>query len=494
MSTAAKYVDGSVFGHLSTLAMTSAVGLFAIMVVDLVDMYFISLLGQPSLAAAVGFAGIGLFLGASVCIGVSIAVTTVVSRALGEVSAATGAEQDEQDADLKDDAAHTEEDPLLHVRQLATHGLIYSLLWTIPITILTLTFAPQILGAIGATGEVLTLALQYFRIVGASLPVLGLAFVANGLLRALGEARLSMWTTLWGGIVNGILDPILIFGAGLELRGAAIASVFSRLTVAAIGLYSILKTQEFIVKPAPQNMVRDFAEMTQVALASIVTNLSAPLSSAFATAQMAKFGTDAVAAASVIGRITPVLFAGLYGLSGAVGPIASQNFGAGKLDRVRGTLLAGARFVLIYVVPAILLMYFAHETLADIFSLGPDARELLDFYASFVVVSYLLFGLQLSANPLFTSMGHPGYATISNLARDLLLAIPMIALFSSLLGAKGVLAGQALANAIAGVLAFTFAYALSKRLESGKDFSFKWSVRQLHHHLHVIPGIQHRGH
>jgi len=61
-SHTASYTQGSVFGHLSNLAITSAIGMFAIMIVDLVDMYFISILGEPSLAAAVGFAGLGLFL------------------------------------------------------------------------------------------------------------------------------------------------------------------------------------------------------------------------------------------------------------------------------------------------------------------------------------------------------------------------------------------------------------------------------------------------
>lgn len=72
------YTEGSVFRHISSLAITSAIGMFAIMIADLVDMYFISILGQPSLAAAVGFTGLGLFLGAS------IAVSTQVAQALGE--------------------------------------------------------------------------------------------------------------------------------------------------------------------------------------------------------------------------------------------------------------------------------------------------------------------------------------------------------------------------------------------------------------------------
>jgi len=142
------YTEGSVFKHISTLAITSAIGMFAIMVVDLVDMYFISILGQPSLAAAVGFAGLGLFLGASVCIGISIAVSTQVAQALGEKNETLAS-------------------------RYAIHGFLYSLLWTVPITIVTLVYARELLSLISASGETLSLATGYFRIVGILLPVLG---------------------------------------------------------------------------------------------------------------------------------------------------------------------------------------------------------------------------------------------------------------------------------------------------------------------------------
>ncbi len=489
MTPGSPYTKGPVFKHIRELALTSAVGLFAIFIVDLVDMFFISLLGEPQLAAAVGFAGLGLFLGASVCIGLSVAVATLVSQAIGEYGS-------QHNNTTKDNTADEDNKNQLgpEAKRLATHGLLYSLCWTIPITLLTLVYAEKLLQLFGAQGEVLAMSASYFRIVGVTLPVLGIAFIANSLLRSVGAARMSMWTTLWGGIVNAIFDPIFIFGFGLGLTGAALASVLSRFTIAGIALYDITKKYNLFTIPRYGKFYNDVKTFNSIALPSILTNLSAPLSSAFATAQMAKFGTEAVAAASVIGRITPVLFAGLYGLSGAIGPVASQNFGAKEMHRVHETLFAGARFVIIYVVPVTILMFFLHEKLSDIFSLGESASELLRFYSVFIVGSYLLFGLQLTANPMFTALRHPGYGTVSNIFRDLAMAIPLIALFSSMYGAKGVLAGQALANAIAGIVAFAVAHWLAGRVENGKSIDLKWSSLHLNHHTHVIPGINHRGH
>lgn len=464
----AGYTEGSVFGHVSNLAITSAIGMFAIMFVDLVDMYFISILGEPSLAAAVGFAGLGLFFGVSICIGISIAVSTLVAQALGA--------GDERLA-----------------QRYATHGFLYALLWTVPITVMTLVFATEILAAIGASGETLSLAVNYFRIVGASLPLLGLAVVANSLLRAVGDAKLSMWSTIMGGAVNAVIDPLLIFGAGLGLTGAAIASVISRICVAVIALSSIIRKHGLLAHPDYSVLLSDFKTLSSLALPSLLTNLSGPISAAFATSQMARFGTDAVAAASVVGRLTPVAFAGLYGLSSAVGPVASQNVGAEKYGRVRETLLSAGKFVAIYVIPVSVLMYLSQDWLISIFSLEGESAELLSFYATFVAGSYILFGLQLSANPLFTALRHPGYATVSNVVRDLLLAVPLIFFLSAEFGARGVLAGQALGNAIAGVLAFSGALWMSGRVERNESHGPEWMRKRLHRHRPVVPGVQHRG-
>ena len=465
----ATYTKGSVFGHLMTLSGTSAIGLFAIFIVDLVDVFFISILGAPQLAAAVGFAGTGLFLGASVCIGISIGISTLVAQAIGA-------------------------DTTLDAKRIATHGLIYTLFWTIPVTVLTMVYAPQLMALVGASGETLELAVGYFRIVGCSLPVLGFAMAATSLLRSLGDPKQSMWATILGGLVNAILDPIFIFVLSMGLSGAAFASVISRMTVAVVALYAVLRKHAFLAPVDTSRFVSDIKALTSITVPSLVTNLSGPVSSAYATAQMARFGTDAVAAASVIGRLTPVAFAGLYGLSGSVGPIASQNFGASEYRRIEETLIASLKFCVAYVIPVGILIFLLQGWLIKVFDLQGEAADLLSFYATFIVGSYVLFGLQLAANPVMNSLRHPGFSTISNIIRDLVLAVPLVGLFAGWFGARGVLAGQALANAIAGVVAFAVALWLIKRVEKGLSIDLPWTGKIFHHHRAVAPGVQHRGH
>jgi putative MATE family efflux protein len=481
------YTEGPIFSHLSTLSITSAIGLFAIFAVDLVDVFFIAMLGEPELAAAVGFAGTALFFGAAICIGLAIAVATVVAQAVGEESI-------RQVPDAVPDAT-LQADPVTASVRLATHGLIFIVMLTTPAMIISLIYAPWLIGLMGAEGQTLELAVHYFRIVGSALPILGLAMAATSLLRAVGEAKLAMWATIIGGLVNAVLDPLLIFGFSLDLTGAAIASVVSRCTVAGFAIYFVAVRHNLLQKPDWSRFSGDIRQVTGIAIPSLITNLAGPFGAAYATTQMAKFGTDAVAAAAVIGRITPVAFAGLYGLSGAVGPVASQNMGAKQWHRVRQTLLSSGVFVSLYVIPVAIGMFLIQDLLVDIFELEAEAAELLHFYCRFIVISYWLFGLQLAANPLFTALRHPGYATISNIGRDLCLGIPLVYLGSSWFGAPGVLAGQAIGNMIAGVTAFSIALWLTTRVEKGLsiDLPFIAFKQRLHFHRAVVPGVQHRG-
>lgn len=474
----ASYTHGSVFRHISTLSITSAIGLFAIFAVDLVDVFFIAMLGEPELAAAVGFAGTALFFGAAICIGLAIATSTLVAQAVGAQS------KTQQTAVLN------------HPPRLATHGLMFGLFLTIPLTLLALIYARELIALMGAVDRTLELAVHYFRIVGSSLPVLGIAMAGTSLLRSVGEARLSMWSTIIAGVVNAVLDPLLIFGLSLDLTGAAIASVISRCTVAGVALYFIISRHQLLQLPDWQHFMSDARQLSSIAVPSLITNLAGPFGAAYATTQIARYGTDAVAAMAVVGRITPVAFAGLYGLSGAVGPVASQNMGAEQWHRVRQTLTASGFFVTLYVIPVAIGLFLLRNLLVDIFDLSGEAADLLRFYCTFIVISYWLFGLQLAANPLFTALRHPGYATISNIGRDLCLGIPLVYFGSTAFGAPGVLAGQALGNMLAGIVAFSVALWLTRRVEQG--LSINLPIRALgqrwHFHRAVVPGVQHRGH
>jgi len=187
MAEQAKFLQGSLFRHISVMSLTASVGLMAVFVVDFVDMIFISMLGKAELAAAIGYAGAILFFTTSFGIGMAIAAGALVSRALGA-----------GDAEL--------------ARRISTNSLIFGVvLGALFALAVWLNLAP-IVALVGATDDTQALAVSYLKIIVPSLPFLMIGMVGGAILRAHGDAKRAMMATIWGGVVNAVLDPILIFG------------------------------------------------------------------------------------------------------------------------------------------------------------------------------------------------------------------------------------------------------------------------------------------
>ena len=199
----AKFLSGNLFGHVATMSLLVSVGLVAVFLVDFVDMIFISMLGKAELAAAVGYAGAILFFTTSFGIGLGIAAGALVARALGQ-----------GDMEL--------------ARERTTHALCYGAIFGVVFAILVFLSLDPLVHLVGAQGETADLAVHFLQIVVPSVPFLMLGMMGSAILRAHGDARRAMMATIAGGIVNAILDPILIFGFELDLTGAALASFVAR--------------------------------------------------------------------------------------------------------------------------------------------------------------------------------------------------------------------------------------------------------------------------
>jgi len=288
-------------------------------------MIFISMLGNDALAAAIGYAGTILFFTTSISIGLSIAAGALVARSIG-----AGNEKD--------------------TREYATSVLMIGLIVAVLVVGVVFTFQGALLELLGATGEVKTLARSYLSIILPSMPILMAAMMFGAVLRAHGDAKRAMYTTLFGGVVNAVLDPLFIFGFGWGLEGAALASVAARIAIFVAAILPVIRIYNGLAKPKMEFLIRDFNAVAGIAGPAILANVATPVGSAIVVREMAKFGTDAVAGMAVIGRLTPVAFAVVFALSGAIGPIVGQNFGAGLNDRVREGFFAALKFATTYVV------------------------------------------------------------------------------------------------------------------------------------------------
>ncbi|MDP5085255.1 MAG: MATE family efflux transporter [Yoonia sp.] len=410
------------------MSLTASVGLMAVFLVDFVDMIFISMLGKAELAAAVGYAGAILFFTTSFGIGMAIAAGALVARALG--------------------AGQAEE-----ARRRATNSLIYGVIFG-AIFAATVWFNLAFLaGLIGATGETLDLAVHYLSIIVPSLPFLMIGMIGGAILRAHGDARRAMMATIWGGLVNAVLDPILIFGLDLELTGAAIASVCARIVIAGTALVPLIRYYGGFDRPTVSSLSIDIRPILAIAVPAILTQLATPIGQAYVTRSMAEFGEEAVAGMAIIARMTPVGFGIIFALSGAIGPIIGQNAGAGLNDRVRAAFRDGLLFTAIVVVVVSGLFFAARPAIQMLFQLDGMALTLVFLFAGPLSLMFFFNGVIFVSNAAFNNLGHPFYSTIVNWGRNTLGTIPFVLLGAAWFGAPGVLIGQYVGGAVFALVA-----------------------------------------
>ena len=179
---------------------------------------------------------------------------------------------------------------------------------------------------------------------------------------------------------------------------------------------------------------------------------------------MARFGAQAVAGLATIDRISPVAFGLVYALSGAVGPILAQNFGAGRFDRVRETLRESLIFTVLVVCAAWLALALGQDLIVRAFSATGEAAEVVHLFCTVLAGSFVFTGSLFVANAAFNNLGHPLLSTLFNWGRATLGTIPFVAIGAGY-GAAGVLAGQAAGSIVFGGLAVVVAFRVLPRTE-----------------------------
>lgn len=447
MSTAttseARFVTGSIMKHVVVMTFTGALGLMSMFLVDLLDLFYLSLLGKTEITAAIGYAGTIVFINLSLCIGTGIAAAVLVARNLG-------AKRPER------------------AREFATSCFMYSCILSAVFSGLIALGADWLLRLLGAQGEALHLAKQFIWIASPGFVVLAGGVACSFTLRGLGDARRAMYVTLVVAIVIAILDPIFIFWLDWGIQGAALAGVIADICSLAVGFRSVHRVHKFFAPPSLARLRADMREISEIAVPAMLTQLATPFANAYVTRAVAPFGNEAVAAAAIIGRVIPVAFGIIFSLSGSVGPIIGQNYGARLHDRVRRTLTDGLIFATVYtIITSALLFVFRHE-IAELFRASGRTHELVLFFCSFIAASWAFAGAQFVASAAFNNLGHPNTSTVFNWAKATVGTIPFAIYGAQAAGPEGVMVGVALGAIIFGVASVAWAYRIVAKVAQQK--------------------------
>jgi putative MATE family efflux protein len=437
------FTQGPLIRHVAVMTATGAVGLTAVFAIDLLSLFWVSRLGDQAYKAAVGYVSLATFFAMAINIGLTIAVSATVSRALGAGDRPRG-------------------------RRLAASALTITTI--VSAAVGALMFALRDWGLttlLHASGEPLEVASKFLAITLPANVPMALGMAMSGVLRAVGDARRAMYVTLSGAIVTAILDPLLIFGFGLGVYGAAWASVAARFCWLYVGWRGAVQVHHIVARPNLSAARRDFGPIMAIGFPAIMANLATPVGSAYTVRVFSDIGEAAIAAAAIIDRVTPVAFGVIFALTGSIGPIIGQNYGARQMGRVKRALTDSFLLSIGYVLVAWAALALAAPWLVWSFDATGESADYVTFYCHYGVVAWLFLACLFVANTAFNNLGFPVLTMAFNWGRATLGTIPFVTLGAHNGGVQGGLIGVALGCAVFGLIAVAAAYAAIARLAKG---------------------------
>ena len=328
---------------------------------------------------------------------------------------------------------------------------------------LILAFLKPVLFFFGASEAIYPFARDYMVIILAGFIVTHLYFGLNGMIRATGNPRLAMGLTLFTVISNAILDPIFIFGLGLGVKGAAIATVICQ-TLSLI--YSL------VYFSSGKNVIhfgkRIFGFSSKIARTSMgiglgpfLMNTAACLVAMFINQQLRKYGGDlAIGAYGIINRISFMFIMIIMGLNQGMQPIASYNYGAGRGLRVKEVYWLCVKWATLVSVVAFIIFEFFPGPAAAMFTTDPELKGLAVHGMRRMNIMFPIIGFQIISTNLFQCLGMVKKSVFLSLSRQLIFLLPALYLLPLALGIEGVWFSYPASD----VLAFTCTVILIIRL------------------------------
>jgi putative MATE family efflux protein len=441
------FTRGSLMRHVAVMTATGSIGLVAIFAVDVISLFWVSRLGVQSYKAAVGYASQLAFILMSINIGLTIALSATVSRALGAGDRT-------------------------RARRLAASGLVITGLVTAALSLLLWIFRDDALARLMHAQEPAASVASGLLaiIIPANIPM-GLGMALSGVLRAAGDARRAMYITLAGGIVTLFTDPLLIFGLGLGVYGAAWATVISRLAFLAVGLHGAVRVHDLVAVPTPAGVRLDFRAIMGIGLPAILANLATPVAAVYVTRVWSDFGVAAVAGGAIVDRVIPLAFGVIFALTGSIGPIIGQNYGARMMDRVRRAISDAFLLAVGYALAAWVILAVSAPWIAALFDAHGESADFVVLFCRYGASAWVFVTCLFVANTAFNNLGFPLLSMLFNWGRATLGTIPFVTLGARWAGVEGALLGLVVGCALFGVVSVAIAYGVVARLAKRTKFA-----------------------
>ena len=338
---------------------------------------------------------------------------------------------------------------------VASTAFFSSMFMGLLIGILGTVFNTKMVYLLGSTDTILPYAKTYSLFILAAAPFMTSTFTMNNILRFEGKASLSMVGLMTGAILNMVGDPILMFGLDMGIAGAGLSTAISQFVSFCVLLSMFLsgKTQS---KLSVRKITREFNvlfDIVATGFPSLVRQGLQAVSTMILNQQARIYGDAAVAAMSIVSRISFFIFAVGLGIGQGFQPVCGFNYGARKFSRVKEafsfTLVAGEVLLGMFAVAGLL---FSNQAIA----VFRDDAEVIAFGTPalrYQCMALFLNPLIVLSNMTLQSTGQRAWATFLSMMRSGLYLIPMIYILTYTMGARGI----QLAQPVSDVLSFATA-------------------------------------
>ncbi|GAA6206531.1 MATE family efflux transporter [Thalassotalea sp. SU-HH00458] len=409
-------------------------GMILLMTFNLVDTFFVGLLGTQPLAA-ISFTFPITFTVISLTIGLGIGTSAVIARSLGK-------------GDHK------------FAKCSGTSALILGAFVVGLLSFSGYLYSDEIFTLLGASEDLLPIIRDYtdFWFLG-SIFLIG-PMLGNSILRASGDTKTPSIVMGVGGIINAILDPIFIFGFGpieaMGIKGAAIATLVSWVVGTGFILYIVGVKRQLI--HTSLIFIKTFAQSSKailhIGLPAAGANMLTPIAAAVLTAIAATYGESAVAAFGVGSRIESIACLVVLAMSMTLPPFISQNLGAGNMQRVKEGYLTSVKFVMIWQVFIYALLVITAPWIADAFSKEQSVADIITLFIYILPLGYGLQGIIILTNSSFNALHKPMVALWLSIVRLFVCYVPLAYLGSELYGIHGFFIGGVLGNMVMALISY----------------------------------------
>ncbi len=354
---------------------------------------------------------------------------------------------------------------------LTTHAIILAVLFAVVVSVLGLLTIEPLFMQLGASGETLRLVDSYMRIWYLGAVVMVLQIVTIDIIVSTGSTKVVSALMVGSTLLNVLLDMGLIFGRfgmpQMGIVGAALATLISQLAALLVAFYILAGKMRLIDTGSlkVEALFQSFKQIMRFGIPGALGMILTPISAAVIIKMVAAYGNPAVAAMGVASRIEMFAFMIPMSVGMSLIPFVAQNFGGGRLDRIRQARRFSMSFAVLYGVFIGLMFFVFAERMASLFS---TEQAVIDVLCSFVYITCMGYGMlevHRYAGFMITGAHYPLQASLLNIIRVAVLLIPLAVVSGHLFGLHGIFWSRLATDLICGMIGIWWSGRMLTRAE-----------------------------